>query len=283
VITQQLRRANAFVHVDLETAPVMVGPVRLAPKVLRESAELLARCHTYSFALFNVMAGGASAGINADPDERDAQLSLFIDELASVIADGSLKFYAGFGVRDVDLIPLGGITLDPANTGWGVAAATAAALGDPAGKRVAVVGDSPALRPMKVALAGEGAEVVDGQLGTEADAVVVAGRAGLIDHEVGNVLNARVLVPMTPLPVTSRGYAVLKARGVVYVPDFLALAAPLLQRFDASGGDPVRRIKTATAEILEEGKEDAWRVASERSEAFMTTWQNDVPFGRPLV
>jgi hypothetical protein len=283
VITQQLRRANAFVHVDLETAPIMVGPVRLAPKVLQESAELLARCHTYTFALFGVQAGGASVGINATPEARASQLSLFIDEIATVIADGSLKLYAGFGIRDVDLIPLGGITLDPANTGWGIAAATTAALGDPAGKRVVIVGDAPAVRPLRAALLSEGVEVVDGAVDDPADAVVVAGRAGLIDHDAAATIDAKVLVPMTPLPVTTRGFAVLKSRGVTYIPDFLALAAPLLQRFDASGGDPVRRIKAATTEILEAGKEDAWRVASERSETFLSTWQSTLPFGRPLV
>jgi hypothetical protein len=67
------------------------------------------------------------------------------------------------------------------------------------------------------------------------------------------------------------------------VPDFLTLAAPLLQRFDASGGDPVRRIKTLTAEVLEEGQADAWRVAAERAETYLRTWQPTLPFGRPLV
>jgi hypothetical protein len=283
VITQKLRRARAFVHVDLENAPVMVGPVRLAPKVLQESAELLARCHTYSFALFGVQAGGASAGINANPEEREEQLALFIDELATVIADGSLKFYAAFGIRDVDLIPLGGITLDPATTGWGVAAAASTALGDVAGKKVVFVGDSPSIRPVQVALGGDGAELVDGTLDTPADAVVVAGRAGLIDHDVANTIDAKVVIPMTPLPVTSRGYAVLKARGITYIPDFLALAGPLLQRFHPSGGDPVRRIRTVTSEVLAAGGDDAWRVASERAEDFLRTWQTDLPFGRPLV
>jgi hypothetical protein len=283
VIIKKLERARAFLHVDLETAPVLVGPVRLAPKVLQESAEMLARSHTYSFALFGVKAGGASAGINATPEDRDEQLALFIDELAGVIADGSLKFYAGLGIRDVDLIPLGGITLDPATAGWGVAAATIAALGDTSGKTVVMVGESPSSRPIKVSLGAEGINVVDGTLDTPGDAVLVAGKAGQIDHDVAATIEAKVVVPMSPLPLTTRGYAVLKSRGVLYVPDFLSLAGPLLQRFDPSGGDPVRRIRAATTEVMAEGGDDAWLTASERAEAFLSTWQDTLPFGRPLV
>ena len=67
---QQLESTDAFVLFDLDGAEKATGVARLAPKVLHDSAELLARSVTYSFATFELRMTGASAGINAKPEQR---------------------------------------------------------------------------------------------------------------------------------------------------------------------------------------------------------------------
>ena len=78
----KLTGTDGFVVNDLDDAVTSVGIVRLAPKVLRDGAQLLARSVTYAFAAFGVAGhGGASAGINATPDRRAEALAAFLDEV----------------------------------------------------------------------------------------------------------------------------------------------------------------------------------------------------------
>ena len=91
------------------------------------------------------------------------------------------------------------------------------------------------------------------------------------------------MVPLTPLPVTAKAYAVLRSAGITYVPDFVALAAPLLAACDAQNDtDPVERVRATVAELAPSGP-DAWLVAVGMAEAFLSTWQDALPFGRPLA
>ena len=71
-------------------------------------------------------------------------------------------------------------------------------------------------------------------------------------------------MPLTPVPVTSKAYAAFRRNEVVYVPDFVALAAPLLAAFDADGGDPDDRIRQSIDEIKGEGP-NAWLLAIGRT------------------
>jgi glutamate dehydrogenase/leucine dehydrogenase len=76
---QKLTSTDAFIAFDLDDAPA-VGVTRLARKVLQDGAELLARSTTYAFASFGIEMGGASAGINAEGDGRDAAVAAFVEE-----------------------------------------------------------------------------------------------------------------------------------------------------------------------------------------------------------
>ena len=88
---------------------------------------------------------------------------------------------------------------------------------------------------------------------------------------------------ITPLPVTAKAYAAFRRAGIVYVPDFIALAAPLLTTFDpASSADPLERIQQSMHDLTADGP-DGWLVAIGRAEAFLSTWQDALPFGRPLA
>jgi hypothetical protein len=284
VRVQQFESTDAFVLFDLDGAEKAAGVARLAPKVLRDSAELLARSVTYSFAAFGLKMTGASAGINAKPDQRDEAIAAFLDAVKPLVADGSLSLHAATGLSDSDLAPLGAAPPDPALTVHGALAAAGAAAGTLVGKTVAVVGAGPVVDSAKLAAADRGATVDDsGGLDASADVLLVAGKTGVVDHDAAESIKAPVVVPLTPLAVTAKAYAAFRRAGIVYAPDFIALAAPLLDQFDPSEkSTPAERVRTAMQELVGDGP-DAWLAAIAKAEAFLSTWQDTLPFGRPLA
>lgn len=94
---RKLSATNAFVVTDLEDVPSF-GIVRSAPKILQGGAKDLARSMTYTFASFEMQRGGASAGINAAPDERDEAISNFVNEIVDDVSSGVLGLTAGKGI-----------------------------------------------------------------------------------------------------------------------------------------------------------------------------------------
>ncbi len=153
--TRKLTTTDAFVLLDLEDGPVHVGTVRSAPKILQSGAEMLARSITYTFAAFGIEAGGASAGVNAAPEDRAAAVAAFAAEVAGW--DG-IRLDAGKGVDAADLAELRAADPRPADlhdvvdgltgaerlTVAGAVAAAVAAAGTLSGKRVAIEGFGPA-------------------------------------------------------------------------------------------------------------------------------------------
>ena len=284
---QKLESTDAFVVWDLEGAERSAGVARLGPKILQEGAEMLARSVTYSFAAFGVKMSGASAGINSKPEGRDAAVKAFVTELAPFAGAGTLVLHAGSGLQDVDLAPLTGSDVaalaDDELTAHSAVVATEATIGSLDGKSVAVAGTGPVADAAAIALGDRGADVVDDGLDSPADALLVAGKSGMVTHGVAEGIKAGVVVPLTPLPITAKAYAVFRRAGVTYVPDFVALAAPLLAACDSEHAtDPVERVWEAVAEIAPNGP-DGWLVAVGMAEAFLSTWQEALPFGRPLA
>ena len=115
----------------------------------------------------------------------------------------------------------------------------------------------------------------------ECDALLVAGKAGVLEHDLAATVRAKVVVPLTPVPVTARALAVLGRAGVVVVPDFLSTAAPLLAAVDQDGGDAMTRVHESVAALAGEGT-NLWMAAVDQAEAHLRTWQDELPFGRPL-
>jgi glutamate dehydrogenase/leucine dehydrogenase len=284
VRVQKLESTDGFLLFDLDGAERCAGVARLAPKVLHDSAELLARSVTYSFAAFGLKLSGASAGINAKPENRDEAIAGFVDEVKPLVASGALTLQASTGLRDADLASLGTDPPDPALSAHGAVAAAETALGTLAGATVAIVGAGPVADTARVSASDKGATVADDAgVDATADALFVAGKTGVVDHEAAESVKARVVVPLTPLAVTAKAYAAFRRADIVYVPDFIALAAPLLATFDASNDtDPVERVREVMAQLAGEGP-NAWLVAIGIAEAFLSTWQDALPFGRPLA
>jgi hypothetical protein len=145
---------------------------------------------------------------------------------------------------------------------------------------VAVDGTGPVAKAAGAAIQAAGATPVASD--DECDVLLTAGRPGSLDHERAETIRARAVVPLAPVPVTAKAFAVLSRTGTVYVPDFVSLAAPLLAGFDPDGGDPVPRVAALASELSAEGT-GMWMAAVVRAEEFLAGWQDGLPFGRPLA
>ncbi len=283
----KLESTDAFIMFDLADAPA-VGVVRQAPKVLRDGAELLARSTTYAAASFGLAIGGGSAGINAKPDDRDAAVAAFLEEVAELVQSGRWLPGPGLGIRPEELAVLGrpeerAVAFDQTTAGESAVAAALGALGSLDGRRVAIVGNGPLAEAAAASASANGA-TPEPQAGFDADcdALLVAGKAGALEHDLAGTVKAKVVVPLTAVPVTARALAVLGRAGVVVVPDYLATAAPLLAAVDPDGGDPAERVHNAVAALANEGT-NLWMAATTNAEAHLATWQDALPFGRPLA
>jgi hypothetical protein len=103
----------------------------------------------------------------------------------------------------------------------------------------------------------------------------------VLEHDLAATVKANVVVPLTAVPVTARALAVLGRAGVVVVPDFLSTAGPLLAAVDPDGGDAMTRVHEAVESLAGEGT-SLWMAAVTKAEDHLRTWQDDLPFGRPL-
>jgi hypothetical protein len=313
VKVDKLTGTDGFVVTDLDDAVTSVGVVRLAPKVLRDGAQLLARSVTYAFAAYGVAGhGGASAAVNAKADARAEALAAFVDEVRPRAESGALVLSPGNGVSaadvstlgwhdlDAELAAAGALVLSPGNgvsaadvttLGWDdldaeLAAAGALAAGRVAGphdwRTAAVVGSGPVVDAAVAQLTKADATLVDARLDAACDVLFVAGKAGVLDHSAAAAVQARTIVPLTAVPVTARALAVLGKADRVVIPDFLSTAAPLLAGHDADGGDPVERVHRAVTGFAEHGT-GLWLAAAKAAEANLATWTKEKPFGRPLA
>lgn len=291
--TQRLNSTDGFIVFDLDDADTAVGVTRLAPKILVDGAQLLARSTTYACATFGLALSGGSAGINAKPDRRDQAVAAYVKEVAPLAADRKWVTDAGPGLTEADLLPLR--EYDPRQaelhdaarvvdlTVSGALAAAEVVAGGLEGKRVRVHGGGPVAKAAARMASARGATVLGrDDNGADSDVLLAAGRPGSIDDEVAATVAARAVVPLAPVPVTAKAFAVLSRAGRVYVPDFVTLAAPLLAGFDPSGGQPVDRITALASELADRGT-GLWMAAIERAEQFLATWQPKLPFGRPLA
>jgi hypothetical protein len=279
---QRLSATDGFIVFDLDAATTCAGIARLAPKVLQDSATLLARSVTYSFASFGVAGhAGGSAGINATPEDRDGAVKAFVEEIRPLAESGRLRLAPGLGLTADDLAPLGWTESDAALTAAGALAAAEAA-GPLAGRTAAVVGSAPVAAAAMDQLTAAGTDTAPARFDAECDVLFVAGKAGVLDHPTAEVVRAATVVPLTPVPVTARALAVLGRQGRVVVPDFLSIAAPLLAAHEPDGGDPVQRIRDVTVELAGQGT-GLWLAAAQRAEAQLANWTAEKPFGRPLA
>jgi hypothetical protein len=282
VKVQRLSTTDGFIVWDLDDATSSTGVVRLAPKVLQDGAVLLARSTTYAFASFDIAThAGASAALNAKPDDREAAVAAFLDEVRPLAEAGTLRLAPSLGTAADDLAPLGWDDPDPTVLAAGAIAASRVA-GPLDWRTAAVVGAGPVVDATTAQLTEAGATVVDPRYDSACDVLFVAGKSGCLDHATAETVKASLIVPLTPVPVTARALAVLGKADRTVVPDCLSTAAPLLAAHDADGGDPVQRVRDAAIALADQGT-GMWLAAALAAEKNLATWTSEKPFGRPLA
>ena len=122
-----------------------------------------------------------------------------------------------------------------------------------------------------------------------ADIVFAGSRMGIVNHGVAEALGCRALVPSGRLAFTSKALAVCRRGGVTAVPDFVALAGSSIAAWSSpdTGDDEVRAEITGTVAALMAdalaSDDGPFLGACYAAEAFLSTWQDELPFGRPLA
>ncbi len=168
-------------------------------------------------------------------------------------------------------------------------ATTSGSVLDPAGlDPVALVSD---WREHGEALpAARGSELgADEALRAPADVLLCGSKLGVVDHHVAAALSCRVLAPVGVAPVTAKGLAVAGRGGVAVLADFLTLSGRL-HSFVAATDDESDSLATRVAGTTEQlaraalaHDEGPYLGACALAEEFLSTWQEQLPFGRPLA
>jgi len=175
VSTRKLEGTDAFVVTDLGPDVARSGVLRSAPKVLVDGAAALARTQTYQFASFGIRLGGASAAVNATPDDRAGALEVFLAEVGPEIAAGGLLLEPGRGVPAEAAAALRALDPRP-DVFWDhrhelrAAGVAAGVVATGSGGRVAIEGFDEAGPALVAALVAHGSTVV--AIGTAAGAAI---------------------------------------------------------------------------------------------------------------
>lgn len=302
----KLSTTTAFVITDLDGAPRSAGPVRLAKKVLQGSTAAYARSATYTFAHRGLQVGGAAAGISAEPDDRDSAIAAFLAELAPRLESGELILDPGPGITADDLAPaamgdprsalrhenVDGVALPEHLDAVGAVAAAEAARGSLDGATAAVEAGA-ASATLKGLLAAAGATVseitVDGWATASADIVFCGSRQGMIDGDLAATIDTKLVVPTGCQPVSTKALAVLTRRGIAVLADFVSNSGATHAGWpgDATTVDEViaatRQTITDAVKADLEHPAGPFLGACARAEGFLATWQDKLPFGRPLA
>jgi hypothetical protein len=126
-------------------------------------------------------------------------------------------------------------------------------------------------------------------LGAEADVLLVGSKAGVLGHDAAGSVRARFVVPHGPIPVTAKALAELGRAGTVVLPDFVTTAGHLAAwPLDGAAvpADPsaaaAAMVEVAVGAVLDHPKGPVLG-ACEQAEAFLSSWTDELPFGRPLA
>ena len=122
-----------------------------------------------------------------------------------------------------------------------------------------------------------------------ADIVFAGSKMGVVNHQVAESLDCRGLVPCGRLAYTAKALAVCRRTGIAAVPDFVALAGSTVAAWSSPDTDDdelrAELASTVTAHMADalESDDGPFLGACYAAEAFLSTWQDELPFGRPLA
>ena len=123
----------------------------------------------------------------------------------------------------------------------------------------------------------------------EADLFFAGSKIGAVDHTVAELFAPLALASLTPLAFTTKALVALERKGAKVLPDFVCLGGPLYA--EADGGqtapsDAIAATRSKTSALVEEASqhpEGVFLGACAIAEQFLLTWQDELPFGRPLA
>ena len=270
---KKLESINAFVAVDLEDVPGR-GILRASKKILQGGAKDLARSMTYGLASLNLKETGISAGISTTPEEKSEAIKTFFEEVNAW--DTKFSLTAGLGVTPEDT------TEDDPKEKLQLLAmgAVISALSAKPDASTAIIDDKILGSVLEKELTNKGIEVISAEnpITEKADILFCGSKIGAIDHETAETLSFSVIAPTAALPITTRAVAVCKRRNIIALPDFITTAGPLI--------NDKNQITETLSSIIEEviNHVDGPLIgACERAEVFLSTWQSELPFGRPMA
>ena len=125
--------------------------------------------------------------------------------------------------------------------------------------------------------------------GHPADIVFAGSKMGVVHHGVAESLDCRALVPCGRLAYTAKALAVCRRQGITAVPDFVALAGSTIAAWsdpDASDDEVRAEAASTAAALMAEAlasEDGPFLGACYAAESFLSTWQDELPFGRPLA
>lgn len=120
--------------------------------------------------------------------------------------------------------------------------------------------------------------------------ILVAGtKTGVVSHTTTVHDGLVALVPSGPVPYTTKALSTLARAGVIVMPDFLTTAGATLA-WDADAAAGADEIETASVEAVVAalgevigGDDSPVLTACLRAEAFLSTWRDELPYGRPMA
>ena len=280
VTEQKFETVDGYTIVDIDEAARIVGPIRSAKKVLQRTTIDLVRHATYSCAAHGLDATGGAAALNHDRASDDqSPIATFADELAAWANERTFIGAMSLGLGADEVGPT--LSSTAASATEMTAASAAACVPDGAATVVIVSdGDEPALQ---AALTDATIEPdLATALTSGADAVLVRGKTGVLNHAVLEDTNAKMIIGLQPLTTTARGLAVAGRAGAIVVPDFISAAGPTLAALGWSAED-ISANTTSVLNTLSGHGIDLFVAASEHAETHMRTMTTELPFGRPLA
>lgn len=122
----------------------------------------------------------------------------------------------------------------------------------------------------------------------DVDAIFVGSKPGAMSGDGANSIGSTPVIAFSPAAISSKALAILRQNGTTAVADFLAAVGPALAWWpeEGAGHDDVRSATTAAVENLMNDTADhvdgSFMAACYAAESFLSTWQDTLPFGRPL-
>ncbi|HAN07218.1 MAG TPA: hypothetical protein DCP89_01840, partial [Acidimicrobiaceae bacterium] len=122
----------------------------------------------------------------------------------------------------------------------------------------------------------------------DVDGIFVGSKPGAMAAQGANSLESKVVVGTSPAAISSKALAILRQNDAPAVADFIVNIGPVLSWFSQADTthDQLRSLTETTISALMADTinhdDGPFLGACYKAESFLKTWQDPMPFGRPL-